>query len=205
MITAQRPPLRRSAEQGFTLLEMTVVLLITAMITTILMQWLHQTYRLQQVFGREIFNSQNEGMYAEWFRQSVNGTLPDTLAGPNRFKGTARQFSGLTLSPVDSAVQAVQPFAWRLQFNPSTGRTQLLYGLGQNAPEISSWPGDSGHFSYIDQAGKTSQLWPPPFGQPPQLPAAVMLQTLQADMPKVIVAVPRGLQNPLPRRRDLRD
>lgn len=171
---------------------------------TILMQWLHQTYRLQQHFGHEIFNSQQGEMYAEWFRQSVNGAMPDVSTGVNRFKGDARQFTGLTLSPVDSASQALMPFAWRMRFSPNAGRTQLIYGLEENAPEIISWPGDSGRFVYIDQNDQLSPIWPPAFKQTTQLPKVIMLQTQERDMPRIIVAVPRGLQSPLPRRVDLK-
>lgn len=198
-------PLAAVRISGFTLLEILVVLLIAGMVMTILMQWLHQTYRLQQHFGHEIFNSQQGEMYAEWFRQSVNGAMPDTSTGSNRFKGDARQFSGLTLSPVDSAVQAMMPFVWRIRFNPETGRTQLIYGQEETAPEIASWTGNTGRFAYIGQDGQISEMWPPPFAQSAQLPKVILLQTQQKDMPRVIVAVPRGLQSPLPRRADIRD
>lgn len=172
---------------------------------TILMQWLHQTYRLQQHFGYEIFSSQQGEMYIDWFRQSVNGALPDTTGGSNRFKGDQRQFSGLTLTPVDTSTQALMPFAWRLQFYPVDGRTKLVYGLEEDSPEILSWEGDSGRFLYIDQNDQSSLVWPPVNGQYSQLPKVVLLQTLQRDMPKIIVAVPRGLQSPLPSRIDIRD
>ena len=62
-----------SIPRGFTLLEMLVVLILTGMITGILIQGLDQVFRLQTHFGRELFNSQQGEMYAEWFRESVNG------------------------------------------------------------------------------------------------------------------------------------
>ena len=192
-----------SAGRGFTLVEMLVVLILTGMITGILMQGLHQVFRLQTHFGRELFNTQQGEMYTEWFRQSVNGLMPDYADGQRRFKGSQREFSGLTLAPLDTATAALLPFDWRLHFDPESGQTQLRYGSNDDAPTVLAWPGNSGRFVYFDANNEAHDAWPPFLGKWPQLPRAIYLESQNADEPRTIVAVPKGLDDPLPRRKDL--
>ncbi|HUW36061.1 MAG TPA: type II secretion system protein [Rhodocyclaceae bacterium] len=194
-----------SGQRGFTLLEMLVVMILTGMITGILMQGLHQVFRLQTHFGREIFDTQQGEMYTDWFRQSVNGLMPDYADGKHQFKGTQREFSGLTLAPLDAANTALLPFSWRLKFDPETGRTQLRYGSGDDAPAVLSWSGNSGRFVYFDANNEAHDDWPPFLGKWPQLPQAIYLENQNATEPRIIVAVPKGLENPLPRQKDLQD
>ena len=194
-----------SGQRGFTLLEMLVVMILTGMITGILMQGLHQVFRLQTHFGREIFDTQQGEMYTEWFRQSVNGLMPDYADGKHKFKGSQREFSGLTLAPLDTANTALLPFSWHLRFDPETGRTQLRYGTGDDAATVLSWPGNSGRFVYFDANNEAHDEWPPFLGMWPQLPQAIYLENQNTEQPRVIVAVPKGLETPLPRRKDLQD
>lgn len=189
-------------ERGFTLLEMLVVLLLAGIITGILFQGLGQVLQLETRFGRELFNSQQGEMYTEWFRQSVNGLMPDHIEGGNRFKGSERDFSGLSLMPLEAATEALIPVAWRLRFDPKSGLTQLRYGNMDDGPVVLSWQGNSGRFIYIDGDGDAHDTWPPFLGKWPQLPRAIYLESRSSDQPAVVVAVPRGPQEPLPRRRD---
>lgn len=194
-----------AGQRAFTLLEMLVVLILSGMITAILMQGLHQVFRLQTHFGKELFNTQHGEMYTEWFRGSVNGLMPDYEDGKNRFKGTAREFSGLTLSPLDTATEALVPFSWRLKFDSQSGDTQLQYGQTDSVAAVLSWQGNSGRFIYFDSNSDPHDTWPPFLGKWPQLPKAIYLESQNAEEQRIIVAVPKGLENPLPRHKDLQD
>lgn len=194
-----------SGQRGFTLLEMLVVLILTGVITGILMQGLNQVFRLQTHFGRELFNTQQGQMYAEWFRQSVNGLMPDYNDGTHKFKGSQREFSGMTLSPLDMAAETLVPFVWRLRFDPKSGHTQLLYGVEDDAPAVLAWRGNSGRFVYIDDNREAHDDWPPFLGKWPQLPKAIYLESRSAEEPRIIVAAPKGPEDPLPRQKDYQD
>lgn len=192
-----------ATDRGFTLLEMLVVLILVSMTTGILMQGLHQIFLLQSRFGHELFNSQQGAMYTEWFRRSVNGMMPDYHDGKHPFKGSAREFSGMTLSPLNAATETLVPFMWRLEFDPASGQTQLRYGAGEETPTVLSWPGNSGKFVYFDGNNEPHDAWPPFLGKWPQLPKAIYLENQNPEEPRIIVAVPRGPESPLPRQKDL--
>lgn len=190
---------------GFTLIEILVVLIITGFIVAILLQSLHQVFRLQTHFGREIFQTQNGAMYADWFRQSINGLMPDHDDGKHKFRGEQRRMNGQTLSPLDQESGVQAPFIWRLEFDPRSGQTGLYYGDGQPGEPILAWEGNNGHFIYLDAENEAHDSWPPFLGQWPQLPGAIYLESGAAEQRRLIVAVPRGPDTPLLRRKDLEE
>lgn len=199
MIRAHPTP----SQQGFTLLEMLVVLVLATMITAVLLQGLQQVLQLQSHFGRELFNTQQGQMYTEWFRQSVNGLMPDYDDGAHKFKGAEREFSGMTIAPLTTAHEALLPFTWRLRFDSKSGLTQLQYGANDGAPAVLTWPGNSGRFVYVDANDNPHREWPPFLGKWPQLPKVIYLETQNPAEPRLIVAVPKGLEDPvLPRQKD---
>ncbi len=199
------PVIRRARESGFTLLELLVVLILSGMVAGILLQALQHVLRLEEHFGKELFSTQQGQMYEDWYRRSVQGLVPDHLDGGNRFRGSAREFRGLTLAPLSSANVSLLPFAWRLQFDRESGRT-LLQHLGDGEPTaVLSWTGNSGRFLYVDREGGVHETWPPAMGKWPQLPFAIHVESANAQDPRVIVAAPRGLADPLPRFKDFMD
>lgn len=189
--------------RGFTLLEMLVVLVITGMVTSLLMGGLLQVMRLQAHFESEAFNTQLGAMHRDWFRQTVNGLIPDHPHGLHLFRGEARQLQGLTLSPLDLPEGTMAPFAWSLAFDRSRDETSLRYGLSDAPATIISWTGNSGSFEYIDTEGNSHDTWPPFLGQWPQLPSAIRLKTGERGEAEMLIAVPKGPLAPRMRLRDV--
>lgn len=191
---------------GFTLVEILVVLVITGFIVTILMQGLHQVFRLQTHFGHEIYHTQQGAMYADWYRQSINSLMPDHDDGKHKFRGEPRHMSGLTLSPLDQESGALAPFAWRLEFDPRNGQSGLYYGeadTGKPSWPVLSWPGNSGRFIYLDTENAMHDSWPPFLGKWPQLPSAIYLESGGPEQLRLIVAAPRGAGIVPLRRKDI--
>ncbi len=193
----------RGRSWGFTLLEIFVVLIITGFIVAILLQSLQQVFRLQTQFSSEIFHTQNGAMYADWFRQTINGLMPDDPGGPQRFRGDQRQMSGFTLTPLDQETGTPAAFAWRLEFDAPSGLTSLYYGDtgGKKAKPILSWQSNTGRFIYMDAGNEAHDNWPPFLGKWPQLPSAIYLESGTAELLRVIVAAPRGADTPMLRRK----
>ena len=191
--------------RGFTLIEILVVLVMTGFIVAILLQSLHQVFRLQTHFGSEIFRTQQGAMYADWFRESINGLAPDYDGGQQKFRGEQRQMSGLTMAPLNQENGLLAPFVWRLEFDSSSGLTGLYSGnAGQvSALQVLAWQGNNGRFIYIDAENVAHESWPPFLGNWPQLPSAIYLETGTANQMRLIVAAPRGADVAPPRRKDI--
>ena len=190
--------MRNAQTSGFTLIEILVVLVITGFIVTILLQALHQVFRLQTHFGSEIFHTQNGAMYSDWFRDSINGLMPDEKSGKQQFRGEARRMSGLTLSPLDQDSGTLARFVWRLEFDRNQSLTSLYFGDAEakQPQQVLAWRSNNGRFVYIDAQNEAHDSWPPFLGSWPQLPQAVYLETGAAEELRVIVATPKATGTP---------
>jgi prepilin-type N-terminal cleavage/methylation domain-containing protein len=192
-----------SANRGFTLVEMLVVLIIVGMTTTLLFQMLSQTVRMQRVAGIQIADTRQGAMEADWLRQVVNGLQPDYIDGKNIFKGTARKITGLSDNPLTADYGAPEVINLELVFDPDSGFTRLFYGKPADGTVLMAWKNDTGRFVFADANGDTHDTWPPPLNKWPQLPGSIRLEFEQDDVPRVIVATPKGPPEPMPRVRDV--
>jgi general secretion pathway protein J len=182
-------PIPPAAQRGFTLLEMLVVLVLVALISTLLLEGISQVLLLRERFLGVLQRTQQGAVQAYWFRSSVAGLLPDypterpdivfQARSPQLFEGQSDTLSGLTLAALDANGGVPTPFSWRLL--RANQQTTLQY---QNQAgeywTVMVWPGEQGEFRYQDKAGKWYEQWPPALGlEPPQLPSAVLLTGLR--------------------------
>jgi len=188
----------RSDQGGFTLIEVLVVLIIVGSISGVLFQALEQAYRLQERFGTELFRVQQGQMAADWYRQTVQGLLPDDPGGPNVFHGEAREFSGLSSNPLGDQYGAPTPITWKLRDDQQSGTTELVYVEDDHETPILSWRGNQAKFVYLGPAQNPHDTWPP-LGLSTQLPKQIQLWAEDAGEPVTIVASPMGPTEALPR------
>jgi len=189
-------------ERGFTLVEVLVVLVITALLSSLLLQALSHVYRLQARFGAQIDQSQGGAMRADWFRQLLQGLQADYADGPQRFTGGTGRIEGLSSTGLSATGGAPLPFT--LEILPgAAGGGQLRYRAGAAQLELISWNGAGrAEFAYLDAAGAEYAHWPPASvapaagrtpAPPPQLPATVLLKWPgNSGGRALLVAVVRG-------------
>ena len=185
-------------KQGFTLLEMLVVLLIVSLLTTLLMQGFAYILQLRGRFLTQLSDLQQGTLQEHWFRSSTTALVADYPDIPDAkiFQGEAKQFQGLTLSALDAEAGLPTPMMWKLVFQEGSTFLQYQHSNGE-VWEVSRWLGDSGEFSYFDSAGKWYPTWPPQnLGiKPPQLPKAIMLTGLRRDLPFTWIVQLTGRDN----------
>jgi general secretion pathway protein J len=183
--------------QGFTLIEILVVLIITSMVVILLMQGMLQVQAIQARYGHEFFRGQQGSMQIDWYRQSINALVsvsPNAAIPP--FQGESQRIRGPSMAPLMPESGALAAIQWQLRFDEVKGKTGLYYGENIQEPPLISWEGDTGHFVYLDQDGQRHESWPPFLGKWPQLPAAVFLEYGHDKDRQLIVAAPLGRQDP---------
>lgn len=185
--------------QGFTLIEVLVVLIIVGMTSGVLYQALERAYRLQERFGIELFNEQQGRMAADWYRQSVQGLYPDFPDGQQKFHGDEHEFSGLSSNPLGIEYGAPAPIRWKIQRNPKGGAMELVYVDGDLETSIIRWSGNKAQFIYLDEKWAAHDRWPPPLGMATQLPTQIQIMAQHNGGAITIVATPMGPAKTLPR------
>jgi len=174
-------------QRGFTLIEMLVVLVLTAIVVGVVFEGLARVADLRVRLVRHLDGALDETITGSWFRGSVAALQPDYNEAPGAFRGSATEMSGLTLKPIDLPGGAATPFGWRL-LPDASGVTRLSYRGADGAwREIAAWTGAGARFLYAGPDGEWRSEWPPPFsgstplGQVvprdrPQLPRFVRLE-----------------------------
>jgi hypothetical protein len=117
-------------------------------------------------------------MTVNWLRRSTTNLVPDLATSPNRFRGTAAEFSGITLAPLGEESGVPTAISWRLQPDAPTRGVRLEYRTGPaNWVTVAAWPERTGSFTYDGGDGQWVNEWPPPLQSPtlPQIPRYIRI------------------------------
>ena len=196
----------RRRERGFTLLEVLVVMILTGLVSTILFEGLAQAVRIRQNAGVESAQLQRDAMRLAWYRQLVNGLIPDLPNGATRFQGGPTSFRGLSLNPVSVDSGALAPVGVTLAVDVATRTTALRVSSDESAAatktiDLLHLAGTDFAFAYLDDDGHRSSVWPPQtLAARPQLPAAIwIVDTQSSDRSELLTATVLGLRDAPPR------
>lgn len=192
-------------------MEMLVVLVLTGLISTLLIQGLVHVLSLRIRFLSQLEKQTTETLNAHWFREISRSLVPDHPSGKNIFSGTEQGFRGLSFSSLSGMKGVPTPVSVELVYKD--GNILLQYKetnpnavIGEEtfaAWEIARWAGHSGKFSYLDNQGRWHSQWPPPIDKSKQLPEGILLEADDA-LGKVIWFVsPAGRREPKPTLKDL--
>jgi len=185
--------------QGFTLLELLVVLVITTLTTMLLFQGLGFVMQLREQLLNQFDEAHRGQIQEHWFRNSTESLVPAYEDIPNAviFKGEANKFSGLTIAGLDADRGVPVEFAWELI--TENDNTTLVYRNAQKQGwAVLHWRGEAGKFSYLANDGQWQDQWPPNnFGiQPPQLPRAILFMGKRRETPMTWIVSIHGRERP---------
>lgn len=161
----------RRSEAGLTLLEMMVVLMITAMALTLGFQSLGQWQRADATIAGVTSSLRQMKLIESWLRGSVRGLAP---VEQSPFEGTASNWSGITLDAVFAGPGGATAQQWAIVEDP-TGVSLQLTEAGQTS-ELPLPLVNSARFVYLDPDGSSQDRWPPALGTASHLPAGVGLE-----------------------------
>ncbi len=162
------------ATQGFTVLEMMVVLLIISLALMLGFESLGQWQRAEAALERVSTTTRARALTTQWWASSIRGLTP---VDDQPFVGTPERLSGFSLAPVFASQGAMTMMEWAIADDPELGLSLHLTENGQThvLPLVD---GKEAEFHYIDEDGKVSDRWPPlALGlEPKDLPAYVELR-----------------------------
>lgn len=199
------PPSARRGVRGFTLMELLVVLVITAMLMTMLFQSLGIFRRAQERVDARTVIERRQELIERWFADSVAALYPRDATA---FTGDRLHWQGVTLQPLQGSPGAPTDVRWTLA--EDAGGAQLEYVVtaapdAAAAPAAAATPIDlrlpvaEAHFAYLDETGLMHGEWPPGKGLFPTLPAAVAVVSGQgADEVVLQLVAVRGPLRPYP-------
>ncbi len=172
---------RRGANRGFTLIEILVVMILVSMIVTVLFQGLAQAIRIRSSAGIETAQVAREAMRRVWYRQLINGLIPDDENGTAIFQGGPTSFRGQSTNAIDFDTGAVLPITVTLEVDAASDSTIVRVttrsvAVGPHEIALLSLPGMNFAFAYVDTDASQSSVWPRRvIGKAPQLPSAIWI------------------------------
>lgn len=171
-------PVPRKGSAGFTLLEVIVVLVITSLVTTILMQGLSVVLGTKLRFSSVLSGIEERGLQHSIITSPLRGLIPDYDDGNRRFNGDSKRIRGLTLYPLQGISGAPTSFTLSIDYNSSENATEMTYlERGYDALRLVQWPGNTGEFSYRGREGQWVKNWPPAGDDFLQAPRTIRIET----------------------------
>ncbi len=175
--------LRQEPSQGFTLLEILVVLVLLSMVMTMLMQGLSLIYELRGRILVQIDQQRVILLREHLLSDLISGITPDAPQDDAVFAGDENGFYGLSLQSLQGDVGV--PGVVRLWVVSSKQNQQNCLLYQQDAyPEVEMgcWQNRDIRFTFIDEHGVRYDEWPLANSNLPQLPSAVALQVGEGEM-----------------------
>lgn len=160
--------LSNTHNQGLTLIEMLVTLVLVAIISTVIMQGMGYIWSLQNRYNQVINQSSEQNMHLSWWRDSVARLVTLDSNDPSVFRGDGEQFEGQSLSAIGHEQGNLAGMRW--QITTQSGQTELL-GNGQ---VILNLPNGS-EFAYLDNNWVQHDHWPLAESREYQLPAVIVI------------------------------
>ena len=198
----------RAGQQGLTLLEVLVTLVIMGLVAGIVSQALFQVARIEQRLAGTQLLAMNETLRLEWVRSALEGLLPGDEGSADRLAGDDRGLQGLSAETPGFPVPGLARIRLSLEYDAARQSTALWLRPLQTeaapaAQPLLRWPGRVGSLQYLDTQGAWHDQWPPgPPAKQPALPRAIRLETGLDGTPTVL-AVTRASVSPLISRRTL--
>ncbi len=159
--------------RGMTLLEMLVVLVLSTLLATLVVQGLGFFLGKYDAVRRFQAESLQASLQRQWFVTTVQGLVP-IPDGERAFRGARDGFQGLTLAPLAGEAGRPQIVRWQLEA-PEEGPMELVYSE-ETQLSWSVFRSDRGALTleYADGAGTWHPRWPPDRTMP-RLPALIRL------------------------------
>jgi general secretion pathway protein J len=160
---------------GFTLLEVLVVLVLVALVSTTILQGFYFSTNVQSRIKKQLIETQQGALQENWFREVARNYQPNFTDKAKGFSGSATEIKGVTLTALYGQTGIPTETRWILRKKESGSE---LYYQTAALPEtlITSWPYPKVSFTFVDSSGQQYNVWPPTDEAAP-LPTGIILST----------------------------
>ncbi len=160
-------------QRAFTLIEMLVVLVITSLLVTVIMQGFGYSMGLYQRVQATQKNAYSEVLAYNWLRETLSQQVA-ARPGSHGLDGQRQELTTYSFQPLVQQPGTRALINWQVLQEP--GALQLQYEEAGQQFLVYEWPESTGEFEYLDVKGNWHPVWPVEKADPPHLPEAVRLQ-----------------------------
>jgi len=170
-----------SHQNGISLLEVLVVIVLTGLTSTMLLQ--ATTFTLAAFEKNKGYQSryQREILYLSWMRDSIENMMASHDAEFS-MNGNASKIEGYSLAPIYKKSGELVHVTWFIERQSEKNKLWYKENNGKNAL-MASWQADDVHFSYVDMSGAEYSQWPAGDNKSGHIPAQVKLN-IEDDLPE---------------------
>ncbi|MDD5123598.1 prepilin-type N-terminal cleavage/methylation domain-containing protein [Methylovulum sp.] len=189
---------KKNNHNGFTLMEVLVVLVLVSLISGLLMQGFGYVLRLRFNVTQQIKKQRIQQLQEHWYRNLVTGIIVNTREEKALFQGSESVLQGQSINTLTAPAGVPQAFTLTLSAQENT--IVLRYRITEKEEwRLGQWTAQKASFSYLDNQGNWVPTWPPKMGAvTQQLPEAIQLQIENIPNPvNWIVSIP-SKKNPKP-------
>jgi prepilin-type N-terminal cleavage/methylation domain-containing protein len=151
----------KAGSRGFTLLEVITVLIIASLLSVVLMQGLALVLNLRTNLGSFLIDLDQKILMRNRITEPLRGVVPDFDDGKDKFIGTIKQVSGLTLSPLFGRAGRPTAFSLAIESNDGDNTVSLIYRENGSAPFLlATLTGEEARFKFLSRSGLWADEWP---------------------------------------------
>lgn len=189
--------------EGFTLIEVLVVLTLLSIISTTLFQGLSSTLKLRSRVYETMLRQNEELLLRSWLDSLLSTMMAVPESREQIFQGTNEKIYGVSANTISGPPGV--PGEFNLHFTISGEQLSILYDdqFGSSLT-LKRWEGGVGTFTYMNE-GETYPTWPPAAmgNEPNQLPQAIFINVDGAKDEIELIFSIAGLKEPRLRGYDL--
>jgi prepilin-type N-terminal cleavage/methylation domain-containing protein len=151
-------------EQGFTLIEIIVVIVLFSLITTLSIQGIGYVLGQRARMAQFQQNMVTTTLRHQWFIEAIGGLSVPPEDEAYVFTGSAHEFHGFSIAPLINPELPGTDISWKI--STVRGLRSLVYyqanteNINAEIPVVNGIAGEA-YFRYLDETGIFHSQWPP--------------------------------------------